>query len=182
VVSIQHAPPYNQPGRIGDIVLRFFFKALRWRRTRSSGAAQDETVRVQGVKHVLGLGTGEIFHSLEIHRFRSYACFEDFVLQPGRIVFDIGANSGVYTVRGEGRMFMPSRNLDCYRRLCKSVHLNGRGKPIPRWQLREPLFFSRIARPYADVYRYPRDRPPVAMFSFVWRLGLGFTTRSGRRR
>jgi FkbM family methyltransferase len=108
-------------------VLHFFLKALRWRRTRSTGTVQDEILCVQGVKHVLGLGTGEIFHLLEIYRFQAYDRLEDFAPQPGWIVFDVGANSGVYTVQQTRRgtqVYAFEPNPDCYRRLQKSVRLN----------------------------------------------------------
>lgn len=48
-------------------VLRFFWKALIWWLARSSGANEDKTLRVTGVTHVLGLGSGELFIPQEIY-------------------------------------------------------------------------------------------------------------------
>jgi FkbM family methyltransferase len=108
-------------------VLRCFFKSLMWRLGGSSTAERDETLRLQGVTHVVGLGTGELLTPQEIYWKRGYDRLRDFVPQPGWIVLDVGANSGVYTVqqaRRGARVYAFEPNPDCYRRLQKSVRAN----------------------------------------------------------
>jgi FkbM family methyltransferase len=108
-------------------VLRFVFKELISQLKRSSNPQADETLRLQGVQHVLGLGTGELYILQEIYWDRVYERLEDFVSQSGWTVFDVGANSGVYTVQQARRgahVYAFEPNPDCYRRLRKSVGLN----------------------------------------------------------
>lgn len=108
-------------------VLRFFFKTLVWHLTGSSNAERDETLRLRGVTHVLGLGTGELLTPQEIYWERGYDRLRDFVPQPGWIVFDVGANTGVYAVQQARRgahVYAFEPNPDCYRRLQKSVRAN----------------------------------------------------------
>jgi FkbM family methyltransferase len=108
-------------------VLRFVFKALIWQLKGSLNAQADETLHLRGVKHVLGLGTGEPFALPEIYWAKSYERLQDFAPQPGWTVFDVGANSGVYTVQQARRgahVYAFEPNPDCYRRLQKSVRVN----------------------------------------------------------
>jgi FkbM family methyltransferase len=108
-------------------VLRLFWKMLAWRVRGSPAAAQDETVRLQGVTHVVGLGTGEVLVPQEIYWDRGYDRLPDFVPQPGWIVIDAGANSGVYAVQQARRgahVYAFEPNPDCYRRLRKAVLAN----------------------------------------------------------
>jgi FkbM family methyltransferase len=114
------------PGEVAS-VLRFVLKTLIFHLKGSSKAQADETVRLQRAKHVLGLGTGESFNLLEIYRERVYERLQDFVPQIGWIVFDVGANAGVYTIQQARRgahVYAFEPNPDCYRRLQKSVRLN----------------------------------------------------------
>ena len=108
-------------------VLRLFFKLLVWRLRGSSNAEQDETLRLHGVTHVLGLGTGELLTPQEIYWEGGYDRLPDFVPRAGWIVVDVGANAGVYAVqqaqRG-ARVYAVEPNPDCYRRLQKSVRAN----------------------------------------------------------
>ena len=107
-------------------VLRLFVKVLVWRLTGSTGQ-QDETLRLRGVTHVFGQGTGELLIPAEVYGSGGYDRLADFVPQPGWIVFDVGANAGVYTVQQARRgayVYAFEPNPDCCRRLRKSVHLN----------------------------------------------------------
>jgi FkbM family methyltransferase len=119
-------------------VLRFFFKFLVWRLTGSSSAERDETLRLQGVTHVIGLGTGELLMPPEIYWQRVYDRRPDFVPQPGWIVFDVGANTGVYAVQQARRgahVYAFEPNPACYRRLQKAVRahdLEGRVMTVNR--------------------------------------------------
>src|ERR1700694_1604057 len=56
----------TSPGEVAS-VLRLFFKFLVWRLTGSLGVEQDETLRLQGVTHVIALGTGELLVPQEIY-------------------------------------------------------------------------------------------------------------------
>ncbi len=108
-------------------VLRFFFKALVWRLGGSSDTERNETLRLQGVTHVLGLGTGELLNPQEIYWEGGYDRLRDFVPQPGWIVVDVGANTGVYAVqqaRRGARVYAFEPNPECYRRLQESVRAN----------------------------------------------------------
>jgi FkbM family methyltransferase len=114
------------PGEVAS-VLRFLSKAVIFQLKRSSNAQADETVRLQGAKHVFGLGAGESVNLLEIYWERVYERLQDFVPQTGWIVFDVGANAGVYSIqqaRRGARVYAFEPNPDCHRRLQKSVRLN----------------------------------------------------------
>jgi hypothetical protein len=100
-------------------VLRFFWKALIWRLARPSGANEDETLRVTGITHVLGLGSGELFIPQEIYWETAYERLADFVTQACWVVFDVGANAGVYAVQQARRgshVYAFEPNPNCYRR------------------------------------------------------------------
>jgi FkbM family methyltransferase len=108
-------------------VLRLLFKFLIWRLKGSSRAERDETLRLQGVTHVVGLGTGELLVPQEIYWERGYDRLQEFVPQPGWIVFDVGANTGVYAVqqaRRGAQVYAFEPNPDCFRRLRKAVQAN----------------------------------------------------------
>ena len=108
-------------------VLRFVFKYLMWCLRGSSSVERDETLRLQGVTHVIGLGTGELLMPQEIYWQRVYERHPDFVARPGWIVLDVGANTGVYTVQQARRgayVYAFEPNPDCYRRLLKAVRAN----------------------------------------------------------
>ena len=108
-------------------VFRFLFRLLLWRLRGSSGEEQDQTLRLQGVTHVVGLGSGELLTPQEIYWESGYDRLPDFVPQPGWTVLDVGANSGVYAVRQArrgARVYAFEPNPDCYRRLQKSVRAN----------------------------------------------------------
>jgi FkbM family methyltransferase len=107
-------------------VLRLFVKVLVWRLAGRSGQ-QDETLRLQGVTHVFGQGTGELLIPAEVYWNGGYDRLADFVPQAGWIVFDVGANAGVYTVQQARRgayVFAFEPNPDCCRRLRTSIRLN----------------------------------------------------------
>jgi FkbM family methyltransferase len=109
-------------------VLRLFVKAAAWRARGEPGPAPDQTLRLQGVTHVLGLGTGELLVPQEIYWERGYDRLDDFVPRPGWVVFDAGANTGVYAVQQARRgahVYAYEPNPDCYRRLRKAVDANG---------------------------------------------------------
>jgi FkbM family methyltransferase len=108
-------------------VLGLFLKVVLWRLRGSSNGQRDETLRLQGVTHVFGLGTGELLTPQEVYWVRGYDRLPDFVPQPGWIVFDVGANAGVYAVQQARRgahVYAFEPNPDCYRRLQKSVRAN----------------------------------------------------------
>ena len=108
-------------------VLHLFLKAVVWRLTGSANADRDETLRLQGATHFLGLGTGELLSPQEIYWDRGYDRLPDFVPRPGWIVLDVGANAGVYAVRQAGRgayVYAFEPNPGSYRRLRKSVRAN----------------------------------------------------------
>jgi FkbM family methyltransferase len=108
-------------------ILRVLFKLLVWRLNGSSDAERDATLRLHGVTHVLGLGTGELLTPQEIYGDGGYDRLPDFVPRPGWVVFDVGANSGVYAIRQARRgahVYAFEPNAGCYRRLEKSVRAN----------------------------------------------------------
>jgi hypothetical protein len=86
------------PGELAS-VLGFFFKALAWHFKGSPGEDQDASLRIQGVTHILGLGTGEILTPQEIYWKRCYDRLPDFIPRSGWIVFDVGANTGVWAIQ-----------------------------------------------------------------------------------
>jgi len=109
-------------------LLGLLWKTVAWQLGRHDRTAPDVTVTLGGVTHVIGLGTGELLTPQEIYFERSYEQFADFVVEKGWVVFDVGANVGVFTVqqaiRG-ARVFAFEPNPDCYRRLIKAVAANG---------------------------------------------------------
>src|SRR5690242_2599597 len=114
----------KDPGEVVS-VLRFVSKSFISLRKHHTQA--DETLRLFGVTHVLGLGAGELFAVQEIYWGRAYERLQGFVAQPGWTAFDVGANTGVYTVQQARRgsyVYAFEPNPDCYRRLLKSVRFN----------------------------------------------------------
>ncbi len=108
-------------------VLRLLWRYLAWRVKGSPGLSRDETLRLCGATHILGMGTLEVTLLNEIYWERVYDRLQDFVPQPGWIVFDVGANVGIYAVqqaqRG-ARVYAFEPNPDCYGRLQKCVRAN----------------------------------------------------------
>lgn len=108
-------------------VLGLFFKFLMWRFTDASSGERDVTLRLQGVTHVLGLGTGELLVPQEIYWQRGYDRLGAFVPEPGWVVLDVGANTGVYAVQQARRgahVYAFEPNPGCYRRLQRCVRAN----------------------------------------------------------
>ena len=107
-------------------VLGIFFDAFQWR-LQGSPAGRDGTLRLGGVTHVFGFGTGEMLTPQEIYVLGGYDRLPEFVPQRGWVVFDVGANAGVYAVQQARRgaaVYAFEPNPDCYRRLQRSIHLN----------------------------------------------------------
>lgn len=114
----------KDPGEVVSM-LRFLSKSFSSLRKHHTQA--DETLRLFGVTHVLRPGAGELFAVQEIYWRRAYERLQGFVAQPGWTVFDVGANTGVYTVQQARRgayVYAFEPNPDCYRRLLKSVRFN----------------------------------------------------------
>ena len=115
------------PGEVVGVI-QAFAKAATWKPDGRPAEDRDHVLRLNGVTHVLGLRTGEMFVPVEIYRDGSYDKLPDFVTQPGWVVMDAGANSGVFSVqqaRRGARVYSFEPNPDCFRRLCKAVAANG---------------------------------------------------------
>jgi FkbM family methyltransferase len=114
------------PGEVVGVI-QAFAKAAAWKPT-GQAEERDHVLRLNGVTHVLGLRTGEMFTPVEIYRDGSYDKLPDFVAQPGWVVIDAGANAGVFSVqqaRRGARVYAFEPNPDCFRRLRKAVAANG---------------------------------------------------------
>ncbi len=93
----------------------------------------DVAVSVQGMTYFVGIDAAEISVFGEIYEDRDYDRVPAFIARAGWTVFDIGANAGVFTVqqayRG-ARVYAFEPNLDCYRRLSKTVAANRLGSQV----------------------------------------------------
>lgn len=87
----------------------------------------DMSVRFRGAMYYLGLRSGELVVFDELYRDCIYDKVEDFIAMPGWIVFDLGANVGLFSVqqaqRG-ARVYAFEPNPNCYRRLSKTTAAN----------------------------------------------------------
>jgi hypothetical protein len=80
-----------------------------------------------------------IIHSTEDLLRKVYERLADFVTQAGWVVFDVGANAGVYAVQqaaAGAHVYAFEPNPNCYRRLVKSVRLNNLESRVTSRQLR----------------------------------------------
>lgn len=115
------------PGEVVGVI-QAFAKAATFKPTGGPPEARDHVLRLNGVTHVLGLRTGEMFTPVEIYQDAVYDKLPDFVTQPGWVVMDVGANAGVFSVqqaRRGARVYSFEPNPDCFRRLRKAVAANG---------------------------------------------------------
>lgn len=88
---------------------------------------QDAIVSLQGTRYVLGVASTEIFTFDELYFGHVYDAMHDFVPRQGWLVFDVGANVGVFTreqVRCGAEVYAFEPNPDCYRRLSRMVKAN----------------------------------------------------------
>jgi FkbM family methyltransferase len=115
------------PGEVVGVI-QAFAKAATWTPAGRSPEERDHVLRLDGVTHVLGLRTGEMFTPVEIYRDAVYDKLPSFVTQPGWTVIDVGANAGVFSVQQALRgahVYCFEPNPDCFRRLRKAVAANG---------------------------------------------------------
>lgn len=87
----------------------------------------DTAVLLHGTKYCLGLRTSEIYVVEEVFRHKMYDRRDDFLPEPGWVVFDIGANIGIVSVlqaRRNAVVYAFEPNPDCYRRLLKTIAVN----------------------------------------------------------
>jgi FkbM family methyltransferase len=116
----------ESPGEVAGLLglfCKFFARQLKG----SSVPHRDEMLRLHGVTHVFGMGTFELAPLNEIYSEQVYDRLPDFVPQPGWVVFDVGANVGIFAVRQALRgayVYAFEPNPDCYRRLQKSLRAN----------------------------------------------------------
>lgn len=90
---------------------------------------QDDTsVMLRGTRYYVGVRANELALFGEIYNDRAYDQVADFVPKAGWILFDVGANIGVYAVqqalRG-ARVYAFEPNPDCHRRLARTIRVNG---------------------------------------------------------
>ena len=94
---------------------------------------EDTAVHLQGNTYIVGIESSEIAVFQEIYDDRDYDRVTDFIPRPGWIVFDIGANVGIFTVqqaRRGARVYAFEPNPNCFRRLSKAVAANGFGDVV----------------------------------------------------
>lgn len=90
----------------------------------------DVAVRLRGTTYTLGLRSKELHAFEEIYHYHVYDQVADFIPQSGWTVFDIGANAGIFSVlqvRRGAQVYAFEPNLDCFRRLSKTVAENRLG-------------------------------------------------------
>jgi len=101
------------------------------RRALPGRVAAETTLVLGGCSYTLGLGEAFVFE--ELYHTHLLDRLPDFVPSPGWIVFDIGANVGVFTVQQAVRgaqVFAFEPNPSCYRRLCRNLARNGLGESV----------------------------------------------------
>lgn len=95
---------------------------------------QDDTeLRLHGTHYVIGASTSEIFSLDELYFHRDYDKVNGFIPEPGWVVFDVGANVGVYAceqARRNATVYAFEPNPDCFRRLQKMLELNHLGSQV----------------------------------------------------
>ncbi|MGZ6960927.1 MAG: FkbM family methyltransferase [Ilumatobacteraceae bacterium] len=85
------------------------------------------TIRVRNKRYVVGLRTSEIYVFHEIYEIQQYDRDENYMVQPGWTVLDVGANVGVFTVHAVTRgatVYAFEPNPDSCGRLRRNVTMN----------------------------------------------------------
>ena len=98
---------------------------------------QDTTVQLNGARYRIGIRTGEINTLLELYDDRAYDYIQDFVPDNGWIVFDVGANVGMFTVRQARRgakVYAFEPNPGAYKRLIQTVAANNLTDAVQTFQ------------------------------------------------
>lgn len=88
----------------------------------------DARITLHGFTYYVGLTSGEVEVVREIYRERIYDRRNGFIPGAGWVVFDVGANIGLFSLlqaaRG-ARVYAFEPNAECYRRLLKNIEENG---------------------------------------------------------
>jgi len=88
----------------------------------------DTMIYLDGAKYCIGVRTREIDTLLELRNDRVYDRVREFIPSMGWVVFDIGANVGMFTVqqaRRGAKVYAFEPNPDVYKRLVQTVVANG---------------------------------------------------------
>jgi FkbM family methyltransferase len=88
---------------------------------------EDATIRLGGMKYVLGIKTMEYGTVAEVCYHRVYDQVADFIPRFGWTVFDIGANIGAFALQQALRgahVYAFEPNPSCYRRMSRAVSAN----------------------------------------------------------
>jgi FkbM family methyltransferase len=79
---------------------------------------------LQGTKYFVDLSAGEMFSFEEIYHELTYEKVVEFIPKDNWIIFDVGANVGVFTIqqaRRGARVYAFEPNPGCHRRLSKAI-------------------------------------------------------------
>jgi FkbM family methyltransferase len=79
---------------------------------------------LQGTKYFVDLSAGEMFSFEEIYHGHTYEKVAEFIPKDNWIIFDVGANVGVFTIQQARRgahVYAFEPNPGCHRRLCKAI-------------------------------------------------------------
>lgn len=108
-------------------IARFITQLQMTRAFAVDSYSWDTVVRLRGTNYCLGLRTSEIYVMEEVFEYGMYDRDADFVPEPGWVVLDVGANIGIVSVLHAQRgatVYAFEPNIDCYRRLVRTIALN----------------------------------------------------------
>jgi len=130
----------------------------------------DAPLHLHGATFYLGVESGEAQILREIFDFKLYEHASGFIPGPGWVVFDVGANAGIFTIqqalRG-ARVFAFEPNPECVRRLTKSIEVNGLKDSV------RLLDVAVGAKPSMGSLKATSNATPTGFVSVVESLGEG---------
>ena len=108
-------------------VLQFCGKYVLHRVLPNRFLTDDLVVRLQGLKHTVGVHSGEIGVFEELYVHHAYDSLEEFIPRPDWVVFDVGANAGFFAIQQASRgasVYAFEPNPEAYGRLEEAVRVN----------------------------------------------------------
>lgn len=109
--------------------------ANAWKRLlKSRGLPREMKIDFKELSFIFKTFTSELTPYFEIYLKKAYEAEPAFIARPGDIVFDVGANIGMYAIRQArrgGRVYAFEPNYDAFSRLKRNISLNNLENVIP---------------------------------------------------